>query len=173
MKRILALVAASAAISSAAPAQDTRSDLVACRDSATAGLYRRCALWIEGRNGRRGEEGTIVGRPGFFRPVAMTRIVAGDSAQMYAMQFERRMKQATTLQFIGGALLATAVGILDSRDCQQNIIGGCDYRDNLDWVAGSLAVGGIVIAIPRMILQVKAQRAGAKAVWWNNERFSR
>jgi hypothetical protein len=173
MKRILTLIAVSAAISTAAGAQDTRSDAVACMDSVVTGLYRRCALWIEGNRVRRGESGAVVGRPGFFRPIRMTQIVAGDSALAYARTYERRTRQSTTLLFIGGALLASAYAVLDSRACTSTIVDPCDHWDNGDWIAGSLAVGGLALSIPGLVLQVKGQRAGAQAVWWNNERFAR
>jgi hypothetical protein len=173
MKRILLLIAASATIVSALEAQDTRSDATACTDSVVTGLYRRCALWIEGAKVRRGESGAVVGRPGFFRPIRMTQLVAGDSAMSYARTFERRSRQSSTLLFVGGMMMAGAYMVLDSRQCTSTIVGTCDHRDNRDWIAGSLAIGGLAISIPGMFLEVKARKAGAQAVWWNNERFAR
>ena len=173
MRRILTLIAVSAAISTAAGAQDTRSDAIACADSVVTGLYRRCALWIEGNRVRRGETGAVVGRPGFFRPIPMTRIVSGDSAVAYARTFERRTRQSNTLLFIGGMMFAGAYAVLDSRQCTSTLVDPCDHWDNGDWIAGSLGVGALAISIPGLILQVKAQKAGAQAIWWNNERFAR
>jgi hypothetical protein len=174
MRKVLVLVAASVAISTAALAQDTRSDSEACRDTASVqGLYRRCALWIDGNKVRRGEEGIVVGRPGIFSPLRMSRLVAGDSAMRYAQLFEHRSKQSGGFLFVGSALLVASEVVLGSRECHVNIIGACDYRDNHDFVAGSLFVGGLGFTIPGAVLAAKARSAGARAVWWNNSRFAR
>ncbi len=173
MKRVLALIAVSAAISTAAAAQDTRPDSVACTDSVATGLYRRCALRIEGGKVRRGVEGVVVAKPRFFRPTALTRVVAGDSAVAYAGLFERRSGQASALQLVGGFLYAGAYVVLARRDCVPTGFGFCDYRDNHDWIAGSMAIGGLALSITGVVFQVKAQRAASRAVWWNNERFAR
>ena len=166
MKRLLLLVAASAAISSAAAAQDVRSDAVACRDIATTGLYRRCALWIDGQRVRRGEEGVVVGRPGFFKPAAMTKLVVGDSAQRYAELFERRSRQSNAF-LVGTAVFVTSTYVyIANRQCSPDC-------GNENLIAGAFTVGSMGLLISGVSLQVRAQRAAARAVWWNNERFSR
>src|SRR5881392_2621186 len=121
MKRTLMLIAVSAAISTAVTPRhvagqtpDTRSDAVACRDSVSTGMYRRCALWMDGNRVRRGEDGVFVGRPGFLRPMALTRLVAGDSAMSYAALFEHRSRQSGAFLIAGGALMAAGLIVLDN-----------------------------------------------------------
>src|SRR4051812_44577771 len=113
MKRLFVLIAVSAAISTAAGAQDERSDSAACRDSAAPGMYRRCALWMEGNTVKRGEEGLVGGRWGFFIPTRLTRLVVGDSAMTYARRFETRSKQSVALVVLGGAIMAFSVSRAD------------------------------------------------------------
>lgn len=174
MKRALMLIVASATISAVASAQDTRSDIVACRDTVNApGLYRRCALRFEGGKVRRGEEGVVVAKPGFFAPLRLTQVVAGDSATAYARTFERRSRQAGAFGFAGGVLMAGALIVLDRRECTENLVLGCDHHDNLDFVAAGLVIPGIGFTIAGGILQTKASRAGSRAIWWNNERYAR
>src|SRR5690348_999025 len=103
------LIVASAAISTAAVGQDTRPDVEACRDSTATGMYRRCALWMEGDKVRRGEEGTIVARQFLIMPPKLSRWVVGDSALAYANLFERRHKQSTALYVLGVALVAISI----------------------------------------------------------------
>ena len=170
MKGMVLLIAVSAAISSAAGAQDTRSDIVACRDTATTGLYRRCALWLDGNSVRRGEEGLVVARPGFFTPIRLSRVVAGDSALWYAHRFEHRSRQAAFFGVIGALALA---GTLSSSNCVSGGAFGCGAWDTHRGTALGLLVGGTVFSIAGVHFQVQARRAGAKAVWWNNERFAR
>jgi hypothetical protein len=129
-------------------------------------------LWVDGGKVRRGEEGAVVGRPGFFRPMALTRVVAGDSAMSYAVLFEHRARQSNVFGIAGGALTAAGLIVLARRPCQPTFF-GCDHRDNGDWVGGSLIVPGVLLGIVSGAIQVRAQRARAKAVWWNNKHFAR
>lgn len=169
MRRLLVLVAASTAISTAALGQDTRPDSVACRDSAAAGLYRRCALWMEGNTVKRGEGGQVVGRWGFFIPTPLTRLVAGDSAMYYARRFERRSKQSVGLLVLGAAVMVFSVS---KADCG-GTYDGCQYDYGFSSPGFNTLLAGAVLSGIGAHLQVRAMRAGARAVWWNNERFAR
>jgi hypothetical protein len=170
MKKILMLVVASAAISGTAAAQDTRSDNVACLDTtAAAGMYRRCALWMEGNKVHRGEEGTVVTRQGFFVPPHLTRFVAGDSARAYANKFERRSKQSIALFVLGG--IFTGLSVAQARCGGQ--YSGCAYDYGFDSPGFNMLLAGGVMAAVGGGLQVSAAKAGHRAVWWNNARFAR
>ena len=172
MKRIVLFLVASVTFVGSAGAQDSRSDAVACADTTpSAGLYRRCALWDDGTRIRRGEEGVVVAAPRFLAPIAMTRAVRGDSAMAYARLYERRAKQGGALVIVGAALMGAGIAVLANRECQPTFI-GCDYRDNGDWVAGSLYVPGLVLSVAGGITISRARRAKGRAIWWNNARFA-
>jgi hypothetical protein len=167
--RTLLLVVALATISSVAGAQDTRPDVEACRDSAVTDTYRRCALWMDGNNFRRGEEGLVVARQFFIVPAHLSRVVSGDSAVAYANLFERRSKQATALAVLGGVLMAVSVA---NADCG-GTYNGCAYDWGFDSPGFPLLLAGAVSVGIGAHFQVRAVRAGAKSVWWNNARYAR
>ena len=167
--RTLMLVVASATISGGVGAQDTRPDAEACRDSVATGMYRRCALWMDGTRFRRGEEGVVVARPSFLVPAHLSQVVSGDSALAYANLFERRSKQATALAVLGGVLMAVSVA---NADCG-GTYNGCAYDWGFDSPGFPLLIGGAVMVGISASFQVRAVRAGAKSVWWNNARYAR
>jgi hypothetical protein len=163
------LIVASATVGSVASAQDTRPDSEACQDSVATGMYRRCALWMEGMKVRRGEEGVVVARQMFIIPPRLSRVVAGDSALAYANLFERRSKQSTAMAILGGVLMAISVA---NAECG-GAYSGCAYDWGFDSPGFPLLVAGAVSVGISAHFQVRAMRAGAKAVWWNNSRFAR
>lgn len=176
VKQVLMLVATAVAIgiggaprSASGQAPDMRPDTEACRDSVVTGMYRRCALMFEGNKVRRGSDGVVVAGQGLFGPPHLTRIVVGDSAMAYARLFERRSNQSMALLFLGGVVIGLSA---TQADCSGQY-SGCAY----DWGFGSPAFamllgGGILTGIGAHF-QIRATRAGAKAVWWHNERFAR
>jgi hypothetical protein len=167
-RQVMMLIVASATIGTMASAQDGRPDSEACRDSVATGLYRRCALWMENGRIRRGEEGVIVGRQFFIMPPRLSRVVAGDSALAYANLFERRSKQSTGMALLGGVLFGVSLAST-----------GCDGSNSCisDWGFGNagfpLLIAGTASLGIGAHLQVRALRAAAKSVWWNNSRFAR
>jgi hypothetical protein len=169
------LIVASATIGSGVPrsasgqAPDTRPDSEACRDSVATGMYRRCALWMEGTKVRRGQEGVVVARQTFIMPPRLSRVVAGDSALAYATLFERRSTQATSLAILGGVLVGISVA---NAKCG-GAYSGCAYDWGFDSPGFPLLLAGALSVGIGAHFQVRATRAGAKAVWWNNSRFAR
>ena len=168
-REVLMLIVASAAIGTVASAQDTRPDSEACRDSVATGMYRRCALWMEGTKVRRGEEGVVVARQLFIIPPRLSRVVAGDSAVAYANLFERRSKQGTAMAILGGILVAISVA---NAECGGDY-NGCAYDWGFDSPGFPLLVAGTISVGIGAHFQVRAMRSAAKAVWWNNSRFAR
>ena len=168
-RQVLMLIVASATIGTVASAQDTRPDSEACRDSAATGLYRRCALWMEGNKVRRGEDGVVVARQTFIIPPRLSRVVVGDSAVEYANLFERRTKQSTAMAVLGGVLMAISMA---NAECGGDY-NGCAYDWGFDSPGFPLLVAGAVSVGISAHFQVRAHRAGEKAVWWNNARFAR
>ena len=171
MKNVLLLVVASATISAVAAAQDTRSDAAACLDTSAAlvGMYQRCALWMEGNKVHRGEEGTIVARQRIILPPRLSRFVVGDSAIRYANLFERRSKQSTALYVLSGVFVALSAF---NAQCGGDY-NGCAYDYGFDSPGFSLLITGGVLSVLGAGFHVSAQKAGARAVWWNNARYSR
>jgi hypothetical protein len=168
-RQVLLLVVASATIGTVASAQDTRPDSEACRDSAATGLYRRCALWMEGNKVRRGEDGVVVARQAFIIPPRLSRVVVGDSALAYANLFERRSKQATAMAVLGGVLMAISVA---NAECGGDY-NGCAYDWGFNSPGFPLLLAGVASIGIGAHLQARGLRAGAQAVWWNNARYAR
>ena len=171
VRRLLVLIMASAAISTAAGGQDTRPDDIACRDSASAGLYHRCALTMLDNGTRfvRGSDGVVVANRGLFSRVHLARIVSGDSAKFYATRFEKNNRAAGLFKGLGVGLMAFSV--LRAECSSRN--NGCAYDWGINSPALKFLVGGMGSAIVGRLIEISAARQGAKAVWWNNERFSR
>jgi hypothetical protein len=175
-RKVLMLIAASAAIGigaaprfASAQAPDTRAETDACRDGAATGMYRRCALWMEGSKVRRGEDGAVVTRQFLIMPPKLSHFVVGDSALAYANLFERRSKQSTALYVLGVALVAISIA---NAECggQYN---GCAYDYGFDSPGFPLLIAGAVAGGLGAHFRVRATRAGQQAIWWNNARFAR
>jgi hypothetical protein len=115
----------------------------------------------------------VVGRPGFFRPVRLEQLVAGDSAKSYARIYERRARQGNALTFVGSALMITGLMLADTHsttDCVPYAYCG-DTRNERAVYTLVLLGGGInLLSLP---FHFKAEGAAVRAVWWNNARFAR
>ena len=146
-----------------------------CADStSTMEGYTACALWYDGREVRRGADGESVGRPAFLRPIALTHLVVGDSAKIYAMKFERRTRQATGLLIAGEVLIAGGFAIANTDRCTTNPSGPCDsQRFDTGIVGLASALVGLGCEIASLPLMWSANRAIGKAIWWNNRRYAR
>ena len=176
IKRLMMLVAASAAISAAvAPrfasgqAPGDVPEPESCKGSVIPGAYHRCALLFEGNKVRRGSDGVVVAGQGLFGPPHLTELVAGDSAMRYARLFERRSKQSMALVVIGAVVM---MGSTAAAECGGSY-SGCAYDWGLKSTGFNVLLGGAVLTGVGINLQLRATRAGMKAVWWHNERFAR
>lgn len=177
IRTLIGIALLGATASSPVQAQPTAwiPDAVACADT-TPGVatYARCALLLDRPGVRRGVEATVVARPGIFSPFALSRLVVGDSAKMYAARYERSARTAQFFGLLGAALVAAGVVYADAHHASADCITGYPCKDTVDEtvplglvIAGT---GAFVISVP---LQLQAQRAAARAVWWNNARFAR
>jgi hypothetical protein len=102
----------SIAIAAAAPAQTPVEEQ--CADSAGPAAYVRCGLWLDGTRVRRGSDAAVVAQPGFFAPARLSRVVAGDSARAYAVQYERNARRSYWLGTLSGVLLGAAYVVASS-----------------------------------------------------------
>jgi hypothetical protein len=144
-----------------------------CADTTNpAGTYARCALMLDRKVVRRGIDAVTLGRPGFFRPIRLEQLVAGDSAKGYARMYERRTRQGNALTFVGSALMITGLMMADTHrtaDCVPYTYCS-DTRNETAVISLVLLGGGInLLSLP---FHFKAEGAAARAVWWNNARFA-
>jgi hypothetical protein len=145
-----------------------------CADSAGGASYRQCALWLDAGVVRRGAAGAIIARPGFFRPMPLTRVVSGDSARTHAARYEVNAQRSNVLGAAATLLLVAAYVVADSYDCAPVQFGICSNADDSHGVAvGALAIGsglGLLASVP---FGIRARRASARAIWWHNAQFAR
>lgn len=140
----------------------------------TACTYRTCALRFEGGRLVRGLSGETVSRPGFIAPVRLVPHVAGDSALLYATKHDRAATRASWLSNGGSLALVAglAIAVVRDRGCQPLDFGSCRDGDALHITAAGLAIGGTVATFASIPFARQAWRLQARAVWWNNARFS-
>ncbi len=156
-----------------AQAQDTRP---ATECAAGGGAsYQRCALWLDGRRVRRGVDGAIVGEPGFFSPLRLTRLVEGDSAAAHAARFERNTATSGLFGLLSALSFAGAWITADSYECRpEPTFGICTTNDDM-WNVGVIAfgIGAVVTGVISGVLQRRAGRAANRAIFWHNANFAR
>jgi hypothetical protein len=159
-----------------APAASAQATGPATECAAGGGAsYQRCALWLDGRRVRRGADGAVVGEPGFFSPLRLTRLVEGDSAVMEARRFERNSTTAGVFGLLSALSLAGAWIVVDSYECRRDpTVGVCTTSDDA-YTTGAIAflAGGLVSGIISGVYQRRAARAANRAVFWHNSNFAR
>lgn len=154
------------------PDRTSNSDSAVCADGGAMASYARCALMLDGNRVRRGSDAIEVGRPGFFTPIPLERLVAGDTAKMYAARYARRTNQGTLIGVLG--LGATVAGlILAHNESDQSCLDFICTTDDPSPTAATLIFGGAGLMLVSIPFQVNAQHAAARAVWWHNLRFGR
>jgi hypothetical protein len=87
----------------------------------------------------------------------------------YARRFERRSKQSVALMVLGGAVMIFSIS---KADCG-GTYAGCKYDYGFNSPGFNTLLAGGVLSGTGAYLEMRALRSGAKAVWWNNERFAR
>ena len=101
----LTLAVALAAPATSRAQEPTASPAATC-DEVSSAAYGGCALFLEGRLLKRGALGTVVAKPGFWRPLPLVAEVGGDSAVHYARSFERNAFRGNVTGAAGGLLVA-------------------------------------------------------------------
>jgi hypothetical protein len=144
-----------------------------CTDSIPgAGSYAQCALSFDGGVLRRGIHRERLGSSGAFRPMALHRMVTGDSAMKYANGYEQLSRMATRRIVPGIVIAVAAETIWHPFSCQNTDTcnRGPTSRDYVGLGVQAVGVGLIVLGAN---LEERARRAAANAVWWSNSRFAR
>jgi len=145
--------------------EPTASPSATCADP-KPGAYDSCALFLDGRRLKQGVQGAVVATPGFWKPLPLTAAVGGDSALFYARRFERNAirgdatRAATGLLIVGGLLL--------TRPCRFNPTCGSRFL-----TGGSMMISGSLLGLVSSSLQHHAESDAARALWFNNSRYSR
>src|SRR5262249_50562120 len=108
-----------------------------------------------------------VARPGFWKPLPLTAAVGGDSARFYARRFERTTVRAD-MATVGTGLLVVG-GLFLTRPCR--FAANCSVA-RLE-TSGGMKISGVVFGMVSKALHQNAESDAARALWWNNSRFSR
>lgn len=140
-----------------------------CDAPNTANTYAACALRTEGFVILQGAAGQVVDRPGIFHTVALTRLVAGDSATAYARMFERQQRRSRQLSIAAKVALLGGTALLLA-DGQRG-----DTRRGGRFLLPAMTLGfvGFGLAYPSAIYSQHARTSLSTALWWNNSRFAR
>src|SRR5688572_20548845 len=90
-----------------------RAQVMSAPESPTdsACTYLRCSLWLDGGRVLQGAHGEVVARRGFFRPLRLLPLVAGDSARHYATLYERSDRRATRFRLPGLVLVVAGFAV--------------------------------------------------------------
>jgi hypothetical protein len=159
------LMGSSNAVAQAAPA---------CPPAPITLRFAKCALWIDESGAiRRGQGAELIATGSLFRPIALERIVEGDSARFYARRYQSSIHRARAFQ-IGGVAISVASLII----AQQKRVGILQLPPSRDQATSNSPVllatflSGLIASsgfhYPR-----SARSAKARAVWWHNERLLR
>lgn len=154
----------------APPADSPRIALTPqCDAPNTANTYETCALRAEGFVIRQGVAGQVLDRPGIFHAVALTRLVAGDSATAYARMFERQQRRSQQLSVAAKVALLGGAALL-LVDGQRS-----DTRRDGRLLLPAMTLGfvGFGLAYPSAVYSRHARTSLSTALWWNNSRFAR
>jgi hypothetical protein len=146
--------------------EPTASPTATCADASPA-AYDGCALFLEGRLLKRGARGTVVATPGFWRPLPLIAEVGGDSAVGYARSFERNAFRGNVTGGAGGLLMLG--GLFLARPARSR--GGNEFT-RFETGAGMM-LSGIVLGFVSSSFNRHAASDAARALWWNNSRYSR
>src|SRR5262252_1561417 len=135
-----------------------------CTESGT-GSYDACALFLEGRQLKRGSLGTVVATPGYWRPLPLVAEVGGDSAIWYARRFEHNAFRGKNIG-TAGALLAFG-GLFFIRPSHGR------PPDLARFEAGAgMMLSGMVLGFVSSSFDRHAASDAARAIWWNNSRYT-
>jgi hypothetical protein len=151
-----------AAIASPLRAQDGPPGGAACS-------YDVCALRVEEDRILKGSHGTEVGRLGAWSATPLVPLVVrSDSAQFYALQFDRHYAAGVRWSALSGLALGVAAVFLLDRDHHAD-----EHWNGNDWawasgLAFSLATGAYGGHRLRL-----ARRGIARAIWWHNRELTR
>ena len=162
----LTLAVALVAPASSRAQEPTASPSATCAEASPA-AYGGCALFLEGRLLKRGALGTVVAKPGFWRPLPLVAEVGGDSAVRYARSFERNAFRGDVTGGAGGLLMLG--GLFLTRPPRSH--GGNEFA-RFETGAGMM-LSGIVLGFVSSSFNRHAASDAARALWWNNSRYSR
>jgi hypothetical protein len=158
------------AVALAAPTPSRAQDPTAAPTATCAepipGAYDGCALFLEGRLLKRGALGTVVAKPGFWRPLPLIAEVEGDSAVHYARSFESNAFRGKVAGAAGGLLMAG--GLFLARPARSH---GDNQFARFETGAG-MALSGMVLGFVSSSFNRHAAGDAARALWWNNSRYS-
>ncbi len=136
---------------------------VVCDPHARSQVYIDCALWLDMGQLRRGSSGAVIAREHLLRPIKLTWLVKGDSAQRYATGYEQLSLIAAPFKLLGVIGLGTAA-VLDLKHCKPV---GCSNasRQHTARIWGISGLSLFVISVP---FNGAAKRDAARSIWWHN-----
>ena len=173
MKTIALQVVVAAIVASTARGQVTiaqgepvsppvRSSVV-CDPHAQSQMYMDCALWFDMGQLRRGSNGDVIAREHLVRPIKLTWLVKGDSAQRYASGYEQLTWIGAPFRLLSTIGFGTAA-VLALTHCKP---AGCSNasRQHTARIWALSGLSAFVISVP---FNGAARRDAARAIWWHN-----
>ncbi len=151
----------------ASRAQEATASRTATCGEAGAAAYDGCALFLEGHQLKRGALGTVVASPGFWKPLPLLAEVGGDSAVRYARSFERNAFRSKVTGTAAGLLMLG--GLFVARPTRSH--GANDFA-RFETGAG-LTLSGLALGFVSSSFNRHAASDAARALWWNNSRYTR
>lgn len=141
----------------------------------TACTYERCSLWLDRGRLVQGAQASIVARSGFFRPLRVLPLVAGDSARYYGSLYERNARRASRLGIAALTLLTASMVVGLTGDCRTIVALDTEYcqDDASGPVAAGLLLGGYTVQIIGFTISSRGHRSLARALWWHNRQYAR
>lgn len=170
---IVALGAAPhAVVAQAATVTDSGMGAQAC---ASGSPYVDCALWFDGPRLRRGIDGSMIARTRLWRPMRLAPHLAGDSASAHGRMHDRDIQRSGAMAFAGSLFLVGSMTVLGSYHCRpEPSLGYCTTRDDeYVFAAVGLSSIGTLLTLASFHFALRAQREGARAIWWHNAAFGR
>jgi hypothetical protein len=103
----------------------------------------------------------------------LTRLVSGDSARAHAMRYELNARRSNVLGATAALLFVAAYVLADSYDCAPGEFGFCrNSDDGYTFAVAAVAIGSSLALLASVPFGIRARRASARAIWWNNARFA-
>jgi hypothetical protein len=139
------------------------------QDPPAEDAYNYCALRFEHGRLKRGALGTELDRAQFFRPVALSRYVRGDSALIYASRYEREARWGSRLMVVAESGIFHGIMLARSRHCPDPF---CTQHD-LNQRSNLFLIGGGTIMAVGIDYFVHGVKAMNRALWWSNSTLPR
>lgn len=159
---LVCIASSSARAQTVAQAGDTASVVSCERNPSAPGAWSHCNLSMDANTLKRGEQGELLARRRFMRPIAIAQFVSGDSAMRYARAYHRsEMVHGTVAFAAAGAIVASIMaGHACLRDLCRKSSGGLSAR--------TLGIVGLSLVPLSIGLKIHTNRLAKKSLDFYN-----